>query len=104
MNAAGGYKGKLLYINLSEKTFETRELEEQDAKMFLGGSGLGAKILFDNMDLTLDPFDSKSVIVFTTGPLVGLPFSYCARYVVCGKSPATGGWGEAHAAGFVARN
>jgi aldehyde:ferredoxin oxidoreductase len=100
MNAAGGYKGKLLYINLSEKTFETRELEEQDARMFLGGSGLGSKILFDNMDLTLDPFDSKSVIVFTTGPLVGLPFSFCARYVVCGKSPATGGWGEAHAAGF----
>jgi len=100
MNAIGGYRGKLLYIDLSERTFETRDLDGQDAIMFLGGSGLGSKILFDEMDLTLDSFDSRSVIVFTTGPLVGLPFSYCARYVVSGKSPATGGWGEAHAAGF----
>lgn len=96
----GGYKGRLLYIDLSERSSETRKLEEQEARMFLGGSGLGSKILFDEMDLTLDPLDSKSVIVFTTGPLVGLTFSYCARYVVSGKSPATGGWGEAHAAGF----
>ncbi|MFX0197187.1 MAG: aldehyde ferredoxin oxidoreductase family protein [Candidatus Hodarchaeota archaeon] len=96
----GGYKGKLLYIDLSERTFETRILEEQDARMFLGGSGLGSKILFDEMDLMLDPFDSRSLIVLTTGPLVGLPFSYCSRYVVSGKSPTTGGWGEAHAAGF----
>lgn len=100
MIRVGGYKGKLLYVDLSEGCFKTKEIEDQDARTFLGGSGLGAKILFDEMDPTLDPFDPRSVIVYTTGPLVGLPFSYCARYVVCGKSPATGGWGEAHAAGY----
>jgi aldehyde:ferredoxin oxidoreductase len=100
MITAGGYKGRVLYIDLSEGSFKTKEIEEQDARTFLGGSGLGAKLLFDEMDPKLDPFDPGSVIIFATGPLVGLPFSYCARYVVCGKSPATGGWGEAHAAGY----
>ena len=56
MDAIGGYKGKLLYVDLSKRTFETRDLKEQDARMFLGGSGLGSKILFDEMDLMLDPY------------------------------------------------
>jgi aldehyde:ferredoxin oxidoreductase len=96
-----GYNGMMLYIDLTRKNIEVKELENQSKRKFLGGSGLGAKILLEEMDVsTNDAFDLESVLIFMTGPFVGLPFSYAGRYVVCGKSPATGGWGEAHASGF----
>ena len=95
-----GYNDKILIVDLTQKTTTIKGLDNQTKRKFLGGSGLGAKILIDEMDLTVDAFDSESILIFMTGPFVGLPFSYAGRYVVCGKSPATGGWGEAHASGF----
>jgi aldehyde:ferredoxin oxidoreductase len=100
--AADGYTGKTLVVDLTRKVHDTREVSPDRKRKFLGGSGLGASILLEEMDWRVDPCDPQSVLVFVTGPLVGLPFSYAGRYVVCGKSPATGGWGEAHASGFWA--
>ncbi len=100
MKSIDGYKGNLLYANLSENDTTIKTIDNQTKRKFLGGSGLGAKIVMEEMDFLADRFDPGNVLTFTTGPLVGLPFSYSGRYVVCGRSPATGGWGEAHASGF----
>lgn len=94
-----GYGGKLLKVNLSTKTFEIEKLEENVARKFLGGAGLAGKLLQD-MDWQVDSFDPKNRLVFTVGPLEGTSAPCCSRYVVASKSPLTGLWGEAHAAGF----
>lgn len=94
-----GYGGKLLKVNLSTKTFEIEKLEEDVARKFLGGAGLAGKLLQD-MDWQVDSFDPKNRLVFTVGPLEGTSAPCCCRYVVASKSPLTGLWGEAHAAGF----
>jgi len=94
-----GYGGKLLKVNLSTKTFEIEKLEENVARKFLGGAGLAGKLLQD-MDWQVDSFDPKNRLVFTVGPLEGTSAPCCCRYVVASKSPLTGLWGEAHAAGF----
>ena len=50
-----GYMGKLLFVNLSTGATEVRDLQEEDARNFLGGYGLGAKILYDEMPAKADP-------------------------------------------------
>ena len=44
-----GYAGKLLFINLGTQEVEVKELDDETCRKFIGGSGLGAKILFENM-------------------------------------------------------
>ena len=42
-----GYIGKILFIDLESKSVESEPLDAQICRKFLGGYGLGAKILFD---------------------------------------------------------
>lgn len=95
-----GHVGKFLRVNLTrEKTLE-EELRESVARKFLGGRGLGAKILFEELKPGVDPLGPENKLIFATGPLTGAPFAGNSRYAVMAKSPLTGLWGEAHAAGF----
>ncbi len=96
-----GYTGKILHVDLTRETIEVRELEEEDADMFIGGVGLAAKIIVEEMaDPRADPFSPENVLVFMTGPLTGTMVPCSGRYVVAAKSPLTLAWGEAHASGF----
>ena len=45
----GGYAGKLLFVDLTKRTFEERVLSEELAKHFVGGYGIGARLLYDMM-------------------------------------------------------
>ena len=54
-----GYTGKLLYVNLTTKELEIRELSEKIARDFIGGHGLGAKILYDEMEAHTPVFPKK---------------------------------------------
>ncbi len=74
-------------------------MEETVARAYLGGSGLAAKILKE-MDWNIDPLAPENILVFTVGPLNGTSTPSSSRYVVSAKSPQTGIWGEAHAAGY----
>lgn len=95
-----GYAGKILRVNLSKNRITEEKIAEEDAREFLGGRGLGAKILFDELKPGTDPLGPENKLVFATGPIVGTSLSCCSRYVVMAKSPLTGCWGEASAAGF----
>jgi aldehyde:ferredoxin oxidoreductase len=94
-----GFDGKLVSINLSSTVRSSRDLDENLARKFLGGSGLGAQML-SSMNWKLDPLDPESILVFAAGTLTGTPVPLCSRFSVCAKSPLTGFWGEAHASGF----
>jgi aldehyde:ferredoxin oxidoreductase len=95
-----GYMGKLLRVNLTDEVIKQENLESDIAKRFLGGRGLGAKILFDEVFPETDPLGPENKLIIATGVVTGIPFAGNSRYVVMAKSPLTGIWGEAGAAGF----
>ena len=64
-----GYMGKLLFVDLSNGTYEIRELTEELARNFIGGYGIGAKILYDEMPAHTDVFAPESMIGFLSGPM-----------------------------------
>jgi len=94
-----GYVGKILKVNLSTGKISEEPLNMDFAKMFLGGSGLACRILYDIINKDTDPLGPENPLIFMTGPLTGTIAPSCGRYVVCAKSPLTGIWGESNSGG-----
>lgn len=95
-----GYMGKLLFVDLTSGAKKVEPLGEELAKNFLGGPGLGAKILYDKMPAHADVFGKESMIGFVSGPLNNTKALFGGRYTVVSKSPVTGGWNDANSGGF----
>ena len=96
----GGYTGKLLRVDLTSRELREEKLSDETLRKFLGGSSLGAKILYDELDPSVGPLDPDNLLIFLTGPLTGTMCPSCGRYCVCTRSPLTDIWAEAHAAGY----
>ncbi len=95
------YAGRILRINLSTGKVDTEPLKDKMAKQFIGGIGLGFRLLMDNSKPGTDPFDSGNPLIFVTGPLSGTMGPTAGNgYAVVSKSPATGGIAESKAHGF----
>jgi aldehyde:ferredoxin oxidoreductase len=95
------YAGKILRVNLTTGKISTERLSEKTAKSYIGGIGLGIRLLMDNSKPGTDPFDPNNPLIFTTGPLSGTMGPTAGNgYAVVSKSPATGGVGEGKAHGF----
>ncbi len=97
-----GFTGKLLRVDLTKRKVTVQKLRDVDTRMFLGGRGLGTKILFEDLSPGIDPLGPENELIFMTGPIAGTTIPGNSRYVVMCKSPASGGLGEAHASGFFA--
>jgi aldehyde:ferredoxin oxidoreductase len=97
---ARGYMGKMLMVDLSKKELKDEALDEGLGRLFIGGYGLGARILFSRQKGGVDPLGPDSTFGFVTGLLTGTPAISSSRYVVVGKSPLTGGWGDANSGGY----
>jgi aldehyde:ferredoxin oxidoreductase len=97
---AGGYAGKIAFVDLTNGEIKTEQLDETLARNFIGGQGLGARILFERQKKGVDPLGPESTLGFTTGPLTGTKTPTGGRYMAVCKSPLTGGWGDANAGGF----
>ncbi len=85
-----GYMGKFLIINLSNSEFKNYSIPEKERKKYIGGKGLAAKILYDELPPNIDPLSNENIIVFTTGPLTGTGAPCSSRFNVSSKSPLTG--------------
>ncbi len=84
----GGYAGKILKVNLSSGTINTEPLDPELAHQFIGGRGLGAKLLWDRLAPGTDPFNPGNPLMFLTGPLTGVvPMG--AQTCLVFKSPKT---------------
>ena len=95
----GGLHGKILDINLSDKKVETLELPDEYGYKYIGGRGIGVKLLLDNL-WTGDAFAPENPLIFMTGPVVGLDLGGTGRHATFTKSPASGFLGEAYSGGF----
>jgi aldehyde:ferredoxin oxidoreductase len=94
-----GYMGKILWVNLDTHEIKAEILDEKLARGFLGGYGLGARILFTRQRCGVDALGAENTLGFLTGPLTGTKVPACGRFTVVGKSPLTGTWGDANCGG-----
>jgi len=85
-----GYAGKVLRINLSTGKSTIEELNEAAARLFIGGRGLGARYLFDEVPAGADPLGEENKLYFVTSPLAGTSAQSSSRWMVVTKSPLTG--------------
>jgi len=86
----GGYVNRLLRIQLSDNKITKKELDRSLIKAYLGGRGLGAAFLYNELEKGTDPLDSKNLLCLATGPLTGTPTPYSPKYCTVTKSPLTG--------------
>jgi len=96
----GGFLGKYLVVDLSKKSFEVVEPGEDVYKKFLSGYGLGAYVLTQRQKAGIDPLSPEAYLGFCSGLLTGTGAMFSGRYMLVGKSPLTGGWGDANSGGF----
>ena len=97
-----GYAGRVLFVDLAARTFEFRPLDEETARLYLGGKGYGTRLLYDLTPAGIDPLGPANPLIFATGPLNGSVAPQSNRFAVVCKSPLTGGIGNAACGGSFA--
>jgi aldehyde:ferredoxin oxidoreductase len=85
-----GFIGKILDADLSTKRVAVVDLDEEIVRDFIGGTGLGVKILYDEVGPDVDPLSSDNIVVIATGPLSGTSAPANGRTEAITKSPLTG--------------
>ena len=98
-----GWAGKILDINLSTGAIHTLPLDMEMARLFLGGRGLGARLLWDLVGPEVEPLSAQNVLIFATGPLTGTGSQTSNRFSVTTKSPLTGTVLDANSGGWWGR-
>jgi len=96
----GGWFGKLLRINLTDRTSRVEEIDPALLYKFVGGAALGAKILYDEVSPGSDPLGSENRLIFTVGPLTGTEAPCASRLNVATKSPLNNALGNALSGGY----
>ena len=96
-----GYAGYYLDIDLTRGKIHKKELEKDWARLYLGGTGVAARILWDRTGPNTNPLGPDNVLVAGTGPLTGALFSPSGRMMFAAKGPLTGIWAESHVGGFL---
>ncbi len=94
-----GYIGKILKIDLTHFKVSIEDLHEEWAKQFIGGSGLGAKYLYEMTDEKTDPLGPGNPLIFMTGPFTGTSVPLSGRHAVVSRSPLTTIFGESDVGG-----
>jgi aldehyde:ferredoxin oxidoreductase len=97
-----GYMGKILRANLTDGRVWNQTLDEETCRSFIGGYGLGCRTIFHLIKPGIDPLGPDNILGFFTSPLAGTPAVGSSRFEAVGKSPLTGGWGDANCGGDFA--
>jgi aldehyde:ferredoxin oxidoreductase len=95
-----GYAGHYAEVDLTKGKVHKREMEKEWARLYLGGTGVAARILWEETGPETDPLSPENVLVLGTGPLTGVMFSPSGRMMFAAKGPLTGVWAESHVGGF----
>lgn len=101
MVKAGGYANRLAWVDLENKKVEYQELDEDIARKYIGGRGLGVKLVYDKVKPGTDPFSPDNILVIAVGPLTGTLTPMSGRICSITKSPLTGGVTDSHAGGWA---
>ncbi|MEW6439546.1 MAG: aldehyde ferredoxin oxidoreductase family protein [bacterium] len=96
-----GYMGKILWVDLTLGEVREEKIEKGIYERYLTGVGLAARMLYDRIPAGADPLGPENVLAFTSGILCGTGAFFMGRWMVAGKSPLTGGWGDANCGGTL---
>ena len=94
-----GYFGKILRVDLTSHAFETEDLDPETIKQYVGGVGIGAKILYEETSMDADPLGPDNILVAMTGPFTATAVPSSSRHHVMARSPLTGIFGESNVGG-----
>ena len=94
-----GYMGKILHVDLTANEIREETLPDSVYEKYLGGMGLGAYILHEKITVNADHLGPDNILGFLQGLLTGTGSLFTGRWMVVGKSPLTGGWGDANCGG-----
>ncbi len=83
------FNATILRVNLTEHKIEKQQLPQNLIEDYLGGRGIGIKILYDELPAGTKPFSPENIVVFSTGVLGGTFAPASARLTVTSKSPET---------------
>jgi aldehyde:ferredoxin oxidoreductase len=97
-----GICGKLLEVDLTSGRAKDTRIPDGRVEKYLGGRGLGARLLFDSLPPRKDPLSPENVLIFLTGPLTGSTVTGSSKFVVVTKSPLTHGWCDSYSSGRIA--
>ncbi len=95
-----GYTGKILRVNLSTGEIGVEEQDERFYRTYMGGWGIIAHYLLKELPPGIDPLGPDNLLIFATGVVTGATVGGSGRSAVGGKSPLTGGFGEADVGGY----
>lgn len=97
-----GYHGKILWIDLTARTHREEVIDDKTYELFLGGYGLASKIIFDRQKPKLPPLHPDNILGIMSGLLTNGRAAFNGRWMLTGKSPLTGTWGDANSGGDFA--
>ena len=97
---AGGYKGKVLRVNLSDRVITVEEPGEAFYRRYVGGAGFVSYYLLKEVPPRIDPLSSENKLIFATGPITGTLIAGSARNCIGAKAPLTGAFGKTEVGGY----
>jgi aldehyde:ferredoxin oxidoreductase len=86
------YKNSILRVNLTRRTAEVETVPLDLCEQFIGGRGFGVAYLYREQPVHVDPLGEENRLMFVAGPLAGTQAQAMSRWMVCTKSPLTGGY------------
>ncbi len=94
-----GTSNRVLEVDLGAKSFEVYTVSESERQMYLGGKGLGLKLVYDRLSPGADPLGPDNILAFMPGVLMGTGAPCSGRFAAVTKSPLTGLIGTASCGG-----
>jgi aldehyde:ferredoxin oxidoreductase len=95
-----GWCKQILEVDLTTQSYQTQPLDMEMARLFLGGRGLGARLLWDLVGPEVEPLSPENALIFTTGPITASGSQTSNRFNVSTKSPLTNGILHANSGGW----
>lgn len=97
-----GFFGKVLSLNVSDRSTTIQALDETFLLSCMGGKGLGSRLLMDRNPVGVDPLAPESHLIMALGPATDSPIHGSCRHGLFAKSPLTGLYSESYAGGSAA--
>jgi aldehyde:ferredoxin oxidoreductase len=97
---ADTYTGRVLRIDLSHGMITKERIDPQVLRDYLGGCGVGVRILYNEVPPKVQPLDPENLLIFASGPLAGTRVPGSGTYSVITKGPITGFLSSAQANGY----
>jgi len=95
-----GYMDQICRVDLSTGQIRYERAPEEIYRKYIGGYGIGARLLLSGMSANVDPLGPDNILGFVIGPLTGTQAQIGSRFTVVCKSPLTTTWGDSNAGGW----